>query len=252
MNVLLQQCRVKYSTKPTLNEVFILSGARTPMGSFGGSLAALGATKLGALAIQAAVERAAVPKEEIKEVYMGNVCQAGLGQSPARQASLFAGLSKSTDCSTINKVCASGMKAIQLAAQNLMCGHQDVMVAGGMESMSNVPFYMRRGETSYGGVSLQSAGEKFSLCYIQEHFYMRRGETSYGGVSLQRRDQLRRCESAGEKFSLCYIQEHFYMRRGETSYGGVSLQVRSSVYVTSKNTFTCVEERPVTEVLVCR
>uniref|UniRef100_A0A1B6FXX3 acetyl-CoA C-acetyltransferase n=1 Tax=Cuerna arida TaxID=1464854 RepID=A0A1B6FXX3_9HEMI len=170
--VLLRQCRIRYSTKPRLNEVFIVSGARTPMGSFGGSLAAVSATKLGALAIQAAVERAAVPKEEIKEVYMGNVCQAGLGQSPARQASLFAGLSKNTDCSTINKVCASGMKAIQLAAQNLMCGHQDVMVAGGMESMSNVPFYMRRGETSYGGVSLQDGIVHDGLTDVYNRIHM--------------------------------------------------------------------------------
>ncbi|XP_054271861.1 acetyl-CoA acetyltransferase B, mitochondrial isoform X2 [Macrosteles quadrilineatus] len=152
--VLQHVTRLAYSTKPNLNEVLIISGARTPMGSFGGCLSSMSATKLGAIAIQAAIERAAVPKDAIQEVYMGNVCQAGVGQAPARQAAIFAGLPKTTESSTINKVCASGMKAVQLAAQNLMCGHQEVMVAGGMESMSNVPFYMRRGETSYGGVSL--------------------------------------------------------------------------------------------------
>lgn len=144
-----------FSTKrPHLNDVVIVSGARTPIGSFGGCLAPLPAPILASVAIQAAIERAVVPKEEVKEVYMGNVCQGGVGQAPARQATIFAGLPKSTECTTINKVCASGMKSIQLAAQNLMCGHQDIMVAGGMESMSNVPFYMKRGETTYGGITL--------------------------------------------------------------------------------------------------
>lgn len=137
-----------------LNDVLILSGARTPMGSFLGALSSLPASKLGAVAIEAALVRGGVPKEAVNEVYFGNVCQAGLGQAPARQAAIFAGLPYSVDCTTVNKVCASGMKSIMLAAQNLMCGNQDIMIAGGMESMSNVPFYMKRGETSYGGVNL--------------------------------------------------------------------------------------------------
>ncbi|XP_071444062.1 acetyl-CoA acetyltransferase, mitochondrial [Hetaerina americana] len=143
-----------YSSKPSGNDVVILSAVRTPMGSFCSSLSSLPATKLGAIAIQASIERAGIPKEEIKEVYMGNVCQAALGQAPARQATLFAGLPKTVPCTTVNKVCASGMKAIMLASQNLSCGQVDVMIAGGMESMSNVPFYMKRGATSYGGVNL--------------------------------------------------------------------------------------------------
>ncbi|XP_066999500.1 acetyl-CoA acetyltransferase, mitochondrial isoform X2 [Anabrus simplex] len=149
----LRQAR-KYSSSISVNDVVIVSAARTPIGSFGGCLASLSAPKLGSIAVQAAIERAGIPKEEVKEVFMGNVCQAGLGQAPARQVAIFAGLPKSTVCTTVNKVCASGMKAIMLASQGLMCGHQDVMVAGGMESMSNVPFYMKRGETSYGGVNL--------------------------------------------------------------------------------------------------
>ncbi|KAJ9574273.1 hypothetical protein L9F63_026082, partial [Diploptera punctata] len=110
--------------------------------------------QLGAVAIQGAIERAGIPKEEVKEVLMGNVLQANIGQAPARQATLFAGLPKSTVCTTINKVCASGMKSVMIGAQMLMCGEQDVILAGGMESMSNVPFYMKRGETSYGGLRL--------------------------------------------------------------------------------------------------
>uniref|UniRef100_A0A8C7MN71 acetyl-CoA C-acetyltransferase n=1 Tax=Oncorhynchus kisutch TaxID=8019 RepID=A0A8C7MN71_ONCKI len=113
-----------YSTRPSLNEVVIVSAVRTPMGSFRGSLAAVPATKLGSIAIKGAIEKAGIPVEEVKEVYMGNVLQAGEGQAPTRQALLGAGLSISTPATTINKVCASGMKSIMLAAQSLMCGHQ--------------------------------------------------------------------------------------------------------------------------------
>lgn len=143
-----------YSSGANLNEVVIVSTARTPMGSFMSSLSSLPATKLGSIAISAAVERAGIKPENVDEVYMGNVLQAGQGQSPARQASLGAGLLESTDCTTINKVCASGMKSIMLAAQSLMCGHQSVMVAGGMESMSQTPFIMPRSAPAYGGVKM--------------------------------------------------------------------------------------------------
>uniref|UniRef100_A0A8C3VYP0 Acetyl-CoA acetyltransferase 1 n=1 Tax=Catagonus wagneri TaxID=51154 RepID=A0A8C3VYP0_9CETA len=113
-----------YVSKPTLNDVVIVSATRTPIGSFLGDLSSLSATKLGSIAIQGAIEKAGIPKEEVKEVYMGNVLQGGEGQAPTRQAVLGAGLPISTPCTTINKVCASGMKAIMLASQNLMCGHQ--------------------------------------------------------------------------------------------------------------------------------
>lgn len=144
-----------YSSKVRLNDVVIVSAVRTPMGSFLGSLSSLSATKLGAVAVKAAVERAGIAKEQVKEVYMGNVCQGFLGQAPARQATLFAGLPQSTVCTTVNKVCASGMKSIMLASQSLQCGHQEIVLAGGMESMSNVPYYLARGETPYGGIKLQ-------------------------------------------------------------------------------------------------
>ncbi|XP_069680743.1 acetyl-CoA acetyltransferase, mitochondrial isoform X2 [Periplaneta americana] len=143
-----------YSSSVRLNDVVIVSAVRTPIGTFGGSLSSLSAPQLAAVAIQGAIERAGIPKEEVKEVLLGNVLQANVGQAPARQATLFAGLPKSTVCTTINKVCASGMKSVMLGSQALMCGLQDVVLAGGMESMSNVPFYMKRGETSYGGLKL--------------------------------------------------------------------------------------------------
>ncbi|XP_024876352.1 acetyl-CoA acetyltransferase, mitochondrial [Temnothorax curvispinosus] len=144
-----------YSSKVRLNDVVIVSAVRTPMGSFLGSLSNVTATKLGAVAVQAAIERAGIAKEQVKEIYMGNVCQGFLGQAPARQAALFAGLPSSTICTTVNKVCASGMKSVMLASQSLQCGHQEIVLAGGMESMSNVPYYLARGETPYGGVKLQ-------------------------------------------------------------------------------------------------
>lgn len=125
-----------------MKEVYILSAVRTPIGSFGGSLSSLSATQLGAIAIKGALEKAGVAPAEVQEVLMGNVLSANLGQAPARQAAVFAGLPYETECTTINKVCASGTKAVMLAAQTIMLGHKDVIVAGGMESMSNAPYYL--------------------------------------------------------------------------------------------------------------
>uniref|UniRef100_A0A1I8FS36 acetyl-CoA C-acetyltransferase n=1 Tax=Macrostomum lignano TaxID=282301 RepID=A0A1I8FS36_9PLAT len=132
--------------KPTRQpqEVFIVSGARTPIGSFRKALSALTAPALGSVAIREAVRRSGLAPSAVTEVYMGNVCQAAAGQAPARQAALGAGLEESTPCTTVNKVCASGLKAAMLASQSLALGHNDVMVAGGMESMSRVPFYLER------------------------------------------------------------------------------------------------------------
>jgi acetyl-CoA C-acetyltransferase len=136
--------------------VYIVSAVRTPMGSFGGSLKDVSATQLGAVAIKAAVERAGLQPNQIDEVIMGCVIQAGLGQAPARQAAKFAGLPDNVVATTVNKVCASGMKAIAQAAQSILLGDAEIIVAGGMESMSNVPFYspnMRWGN-KYGNVQL--------------------------------------------------------------------------------------------------
>jgi len=155
-----------------LNDVVIVSYVRTPIGSFLSSLAEVPATKLGSIAIQEAVKRAGIAPEEVQEVYMGNVLQGFQGQAPARQATLGAGLAITTPCTTINKVCASGMKAVMLAAQNLMCGHQEVMVAGGMESMSNVPYYLKRGTTPYGGVQLYDGIVFDGLTDVYNKFHM--------------------------------------------------------------------------------
>ena len=123
-------------------EVVIISAVRTPIGSFGGALASLSAIELGAIALKGALEKAGVAPAEVQQVIMGNVISANLGQAPARQAAKKAGLPDTVECTTVNKVCASGSKAIMLAAQAIMLGHADVILAGGMESMSNVPYYL--------------------------------------------------------------------------------------------------------------
>lgn len=130
-------------------DVCIVGVARTPMGSLSGALSSLTATQLGALAIKEAVQRAGISASEVQEVIMGNVLSANLGQAPARQAALGAGLSDTVICTTVNKVCASGMKATMIAAQSIMLGLQDVIVAGGMESMSNTPYYLGKARQGY-------------------------------------------------------------------------------------------------------
>ncbi len=128
-----------------MKEVVIVSAVRTPIGSFGGSFSTISATKLGSIAIKGAIEKAGIDKNIVDEVFMGNVLQANLGQAPARQSAIFAGLSENVPCTTINKVCSSGLKSIMLASQTIMCGDNDVVVAGGMENMSNVPHYFAKG-----------------------------------------------------------------------------------------------------------
>ena len=128
-----------------MKEVVIVSAVRTPMGSFGGSLSTVSATKLGSVAIKGAIDKVGLSPEDIQEVFMGNVLQANLGQAPARQAAMFAGLSKDVPCTTINKVCSSGMKSIMIATQTIKAGDNDIVVAGGMENMSSVPHYFAKG-----------------------------------------------------------------------------------------------------------
>lgn len=154
--------------------VYIVSAVRTPMGSFGGSLKDFSATQLGGIAIQAAVQRAGINPAQVQEVLMGSVIQANLGQAPARQASKFAGLPDNVIATTVNKVCASGMKAIALAAQSIMLGDSEIVVAGGMESMSNVPFYspnMRWGN-KYGNVQLIDGLAKDGLTDVYHNYAM--------------------------------------------------------------------------------
>lgn len=157
-----------------MKEVFIVSAVRTPMGSFGGSLSSVAATKLGAAAIKGAIERIGLDGKEVNEVIMGCVLQANLGQAPARQAAKFAGLPNDVACTTVNKVCASGMKAIMQGAQSIMLGDADVVVAGGMENMSQVPFYsenMRWGN-KYGNVSMIDGVAKDGLTDVYNNYAM--------------------------------------------------------------------------------
>ena len=132
-----------------MNEVYIVSAVRTAIGGFGGGLASVSATKLGATAIKGALEKINLAPTEVQEVLMGCVIQANLGQAPARQAAKFAGLPDNVICTTINKVCASGMKAVTLGAQSIMLGEHDVVVAGGMENMSQVPYYLEQARYGY-------------------------------------------------------------------------------------------------------
>jgi acetyl-CoA C-acetyltransferase len=157
-----------------MKEVYIVSAVRTPMGSWGGSLKDFSATKLGSIAIKGALERAGVNASEVNEVLMGCVLQANLGQAPARQAARFAGVPDNVPCTTINKVCASGMKAIMQGAQSIMLGDNDVVVAGGMESMSNVPFYDEkvRWGSKYGNITMIDGLAKDGLTDVYHNYAM--------------------------------------------------------------------------------
>jgi acetyl-CoA C-acetyltransferase len=151
-------------------EVYIVSAVRTPMGSFGGTLKSFSAPQLGAIAIKGAIDKAGISPTLVNEVIMGSVLQANLGQAPARQAAKFAGLPDQVVCTTVNKVCASGMKAIALAAQSIILGDADVVVAGGMESMSNVPFYVDslRWGNKYGNTSITDGLAKDGLTDVYD------------------------------------------------------------------------------------
>jgi len=177
-----------------MNEVVLISAVRTPLGSFGGVLSSLSATELGSRAIRGALENAGVAAELVEEVIMGNVCSANLGQAPARQAALGAGLSPNVRCTTVNKVCASGMKSVMIGAQTIMLGQADIIVAGGMESMSNVPFYVPQARFGYkyGGGTLVDGLEKDGLLDVYDQcsmgFFADRTARDYG-LSRQAQDE---------------------------------------------------------------
>jgi len=157
-----------------MKEVYIVSAVRTAFGSFGGTLAGVSATKLGAAAIKGALDKIKLDGKLVNEVIMGSVLQANLGQAPARQAAKFAGLPDHVNCTTVNKVCASGMKSIMLAAQSIMLGDNDVVVAGGMENMSSVPFYSdsTRWGAKYGNTQLIDGLAKDGLTDVYGDFPM--------------------------------------------------------------------------------
>jgi acetyl-CoA C-acetyltransferase len=168
-----QNLILKFQNK-TMQEVFIVSAVRTPIGSFGGALSSISATDLGAAAIKGALARAGVSAEQIEEVLMGNVVSANLGQAPARQAARAAGIPDTVPCTTINKVCASGMKSIMFGAQSIMLGHNEIGLAGGMESMSQIPYYVpnARWGYKYGDATLVDGLAKDGLTDVYDQCAM--------------------------------------------------------------------------------
>lgn len=175
-----------------MKEVVIVSAVRTPMGSFNGIFSSTPATTLGACAIKGAIDRAGIDKAKIDEVFMGNVLQANLGQAPARQAAMEAGLSNTIPCTTINKVCSSGMKSIMIAAQSIMCSDNDIVIAGGMENMSLVPHYLnnsRKGQ-KLGDMKLTDGLVKDGLTDVYNKTHMGLcAETCASKMNFSREEQ---------------------------------------------------------------
>lgn len=175
-----------------MKDVVIVSAVRTPMGSFNGSLSTVPATQLGATAIKGAIKAAGIEADKVQEVIMGNVLQANLGQAPARQAAIFAGLSNDVPCTTVNKVCASGMKAVMMAAQAIKAGDVDVVVAGGMENMSMVPHYLGNGRTGQklGDMKLVDGLVKDGLTDVYNKVHMGNcAEICAEGMEFSREEQ---------------------------------------------------------------
>jgi len=160
--------------RQSVQDAYILSAARTPTAKFNGAFLTVSAPQLGAAAIKSAIEKSRIPTEKITDVYMGNVLSAGMGQAPARQATIFAGLSPTVEAVTVNKVCASGLKAVVLAAQNIQLGLAEAQVAGGMESMSRVPYYLSRAaqQPPFGHVSMKDGLIEDGLWDVYNQFHM--------------------------------------------------------------------------------
>jgi acetyl-CoA C-acetyltransferase len=192
--------------------VFIAGAARTPIGSLNGALATLTAPQLGAIAIKASLERAGISPENVTEVFMGNVVSAGIGQAPAQQASIFAGLPTNIPCTTVNKVCASGMKAIMLGAQSIMNGDNDIVVAGGMESMSNIPYYLEKARTGLrlGNGQLTDGILKDGLWDPYNNYHMgEAGELCSREYKITREDQDRYAKESYSRTIKAYENGYF-------------------------------------------
>lgn len=175
-----------------MSETFIISALRTPMGSFGGALSSLTAVQLGSNVIKAVVEQTGISPEVVDEVLMGNVCQANLGQAPARQAAIGAGLPNTIPCTTVNKVCSSGMKSIMFASQAIELGQADLIIAGGMESMSNIPYYVpkMRWGSKYGHQQMIDGLQKDGLTDAYDHVAMGNcGDMTASKYNISREEQ---------------------------------------------------------------
>ena len=191
-----------------MSDIVILGGSRTPIGAFLGGLSPLKATELGSIAIRCALERAGVAADQVDEVFMGNVVQAGVGQAPARQAALGAGIPNSVPCTTVNKVCGSGLKAVMLAATQIKAGEARLVVAGGMESMSNAPYLMRGARTglALGEHSLEDANLTDGLVDAYGH-----GHMGLGGEKVAEQCGLSREEQ--DRFALSSYQKALAAQR---------------------------------------
>ena len=203
--------------------VYIVSVARTPIGSLNGSLASKTAPQLGAIAIQAALERARIEPGQVNEVFMGNVVSAGIGQAPAQQASIFAGLPNSVPCTTINKVCASGMKAIMVGAQSILLGDNDIVVAGGMESMSNIPYYLDKARSGYrlGNGTLHDGILKDGLWDPYNNYHMgNAGELCSSEYRITREDQDAFAKESYTRAAKAYEQGYFNNELAPVEIGG--------------------------------
>ena len=210
-----------------MKEVVIVSAVRTPMGSFGGSLSSVSASRLGSIVIKAAIEKAGISKDIVQEVFMGNVLQANLGQAPARQAALFAGLNNDVPCTTINKVCSSGMKSIMIGAQTIKSGDNDVVIVGGMENMSSIPHYFDKGRSGQklGDMKLIDGLIKDGLTDVYNNVHMGNcAEICAKEMNISREEQdnfaiesYKRSEFAwkGNKFSEEVIPVNVPQRRGD-------------------------------------
>ena len=195
-----------------MEDVFIVSMARTPIGALSGVLANVNVIELGKIAVQAAMQRAGINGNQIDEVYLGNVLQANVGQAPAQQVSIAAGINTKTPCTTVNKVCASGMKAIMLGAQSIQLGDNDVVVVGGMESMSNAPHYLPTGRTGirYGNGEILDAIVRDGLQDPYKKYMMgNAGEVCAKHYSFSREDQDAYAISSYKRAQEAYANGYF-------------------------------------------
>ncbi|HMQ07196.1 MAG TPA: thiolase family protein [Saprospiraceae bacterium] len=210
-----------------MKKVFIVDAVRTPIGSFGGVLSSLSAVDLGAMVIRAIIERQPVTPDSIDEIFMGNVCQANLGQAPARQAALNSGLPPKVPCTTVNKVCSSGLKSVMFGAQSIMLSQADIIIAGGMESMSNIPYYVTQARWGYkyGGGELVDGLERDGLmdAYDRQamgvfadrtatHYHISREEQDEYAIQSYRRSA---ASSQEGKFSSEIIPVRIPQRKGD-------------------------------------